>query len=539
MDSSRRRFLGAGLTAVGGVGLLAARPWTAANAASPAAPTWPPVRGGTAILGIPSEPAQLASALTSAGPTQAVSGKIFDGLIFYDLESRPQPQLATAWQVSEDGLRITFRLRPGVRWHDGRPFTSEDVAFSVLEVWKKYHSRGRATFANVIQVETPDPLIAVFVLSKPAPYILNALASTESQPVPKHLYQGSDPLSNPRNLTPIGTGPFRFVSWQRGSHIVLERNPDYWDTPRPYLDRLIIRFLPESSAIAAALETEAILAGTPTSIDIVRLAQRPNLITVARDTSFNPSVLSFEFNLDRPAFRDPRVRQAFAHAIDRDFLAKNIFLGFGTVVDSPIPASMAAFHATGLPFYELDLVKAEALLEAAGLQRGAGGVRLTCFADSSISGPLHQIAQVLRSSLAKIGVQLKVRLQDPGEFVNRIYTRRDFDTMVYGASAGPDPAIGMQRFYWSKDFAPGVAFSNGAHYVNPEVDSLLEAAQTELDPNKRHALYDRFQTIVQTDAVTLPLIGFGIPLVINRRFHDVITTADGYLGNFAHANLPA
>jgi peptide/nickel transport system substrate-binding protein len=479
---------------------------------------------------------QLNGALTTAGTTLNVSVKVFDGLLSYDLNSAPQPQLATAWRVSEDGLRITLNLRSGVRWHDGQPFSSEDVAFSILEVWKKYHSRGRSTYANVVAVETPDPLTAVLVLTKPAPYILSALASTESQPVPKHLYQGADPLSNPRNVTPIGTGPFRFASWQRGSHIVLERNPDYWDQPRPYLDRLIIRFLSDSSTMAAALETQAIQIGAQLAYtDIVRLARVPHLSIVSLTTPFTAGISSFEFNLDRPLFRDIRVRQAFAHSIDREFLVKNILLGFGAVADSPIPTTMGAFHAAGLPVYEFDLKKAEALLEQAGFKRGADGDRLKLYLDPYPSAFAQGAAQLIRSNLAQIGVRLNMRNADAGEFVNRVYTRRDFDTIVYGATAGPDPAIGVQRIYWSQDFAPGVAFSNGAHYANPEVDRLLEAAQTELDPSRRRAFYARFQEIVQADAVTLPLVSTGLPWVVNRKLHDALVTAD--TSNFSRAWL--
>lgn len=535
MNSTRRRFVASCLAAAGsGLWIPGVARADAQKAASTAQGS---LRGGTAIIAILQEPTQLASALTSAGPTQQVSGKIFDGLLAYGIDATPQPQLATAWKVSDDGLRITFHLRPNVRWHDGQPFTSEDVAFSVLEVWKKYHSRGRSTFANVTSVETPDALTAVLVLTKPAPYILNALASTESQPVPKHLYKSGDPLSNPHNLAPIGTGPFRFVNWERGNHIVLERNPDYWDAPRPNLDRLIVRFLPDSSALANALETKAVHFGTPVYVDLARLAKDPDLISYHLNTPFNATVNSLEFNLDRPVLRDARVRQAFAHAVDREFLVKNVWFGNGEAADSPLPKSMTAFYVKNLPAYEFDLRKAEALLDNAGLKRGENGTRLSLFLDPYPSQYLLQAAQLMRSNLSRIGVRLNIRSTDSGEFVQRVYSQRDFDVTIYGASASPDPVVGVQRFYWSKNFAPGVAFSNGSHYSNPEVDRLLLAAQTEIDPGRRRSLYEQFQVIVQTDAVTLPLVVSSIPLVGNRRLHEVINTADGLMGNFAGAYL--
>jgi len=521
---SRRSFI-AGL----GAAALPRHGWALASDGAP-------VRGGTLVVGASPEPTTLTSAITSAGPTQLVSGKIFDGLLTYDLKLQPQPQLATAWDVSADGLTIRFTLRAGVRWHDGKPFTSDDVAYSLLKVWKVYHSRGRGTFANVERVETTDALTLVLHLSKPAPYLLSALASTESQVLPAHLYRAGAVLTNPANNAPIGTGPFRFVRWNRGSDIVLERNPDYWQPQQPYLDRLIFRFLPDAGATAAALETGSIaLATTMAPADVARLRNNGALTIDTRPSGFSAVITSLEFNLDRPALRDARVRQAIAHAIDRDFLVKNIWFGDAVAASSPVPSSLPAFFGTNLPSYPFDLARAAALLDQAGLQPDSRGVRLALSCDPYPSPPLLQSAQYLRSNLRRIGVQLNVRQQDAGEFVNRIYTRRDFDTVIYGAAAGPDPAIGSQRFYWSKNFQPGIAFSNGAHYANREVDALLEAAQVELDPARRRALYLQFQQIVQRDAVTLPLVSYGLPVLSSRRLRDATVSAEGVLGNFAGA----
>src|SRR5206468_6226429 len=136
------------------------------------------------------------------------------------------------------------------------------------------------------------------------------------------------------------------------------------------------------------------------------------------------------------------------------------------------------------------------LLDAAGFKRGANGVRFSITHDPLPVGQAYKrSAEAIRASLAKIGVRMEIRSQDFAAFVRRIYTARDFDTFQYAASAGPDPAIGTQRFYWSRNFQPGVAFSNGAHYLNPDVDRLLVAAQSESDIGKRRTLYARFQEI--------------------------------------------
>jgi peptide/nickel transport system substrate-binding protein len=500
MSISRRDFVRYALMAGAGLGL---DPWQGAWAATP------PQRGGTLVIGAgPEATSGLTSAVTSAGTAQLVSGKLFDGLLTYDEHFNPQPQLATQWEAAKDGLSLTFHLRPGVQWHDGEPFTSRDVAFSLLEVWKKYHSRGRTTFANVTAVDTPDPLTATIRLAKPAPYLISALmSSVEAQVVPYHVYAGRDVLSNPANNAPIGTGPFRFVKWVPGEYVLLERNPHYWNPSRPWLDKLLLRFFSDPSASAAALETgEVQLMEAVNLTDIARLEAHPDIVVTRYPATYISGVAAFEFNLDRPPFQDPRVRQAFAHAFDRDFIVRNIWLGNADPVEAPIPPAFPAFFTQDVPTYPLDLAKAEALLDAAGLKRNGDGVRLTVSNDPAPTGPLSSIAQHLRSNLQKIGVQLQIRSSDFGEFVNRVYTRRDFDTIFYSANAGPDPAIGIQRFYWSKNFKPGVAFSNAADYRNADADSLLERGQIETDPGRRRALYDELQRKVQTDLPRIPLI---------------------------------
>ena len=201
--------------------------------------------GGTLVIAQASDPQSLTNALSTEGNIYTASSKLFDGLLTFGIDGKPQARLAQQWAWSADGLSLTLKLRPGVKWHDGQPFSAADVAYSVEEVWKKYNARGRSTFANVEQVETPDPLTAVLRLSRPAPYLLSALVSIESQVLPRHLYAGSNPLLNPHNAAPIGNGPFRFVRRERGSQIVLGRNPDYWDRGHPRIEKLVFRIVPD------------------------------------------------------------------------------------------------------------------------------------------------------------------------------------------------------------------------------------------------------------------------------------------------------
>jgi peptide/nickel transport system substrate-binding protein len=523
MVTSRRDLLGAGL-----ISMLPAAGYAAET----------PVRGGQLIIGQYTDPPMLTGALTTAGASQFVSGKIFDGLLTYDLNMTPRPRLAVAWSNSPDGRSLAFRLRPGVSWHDGKPFTSADVAFSVLEVWRKYHSRGRSTFANVVAVDTPDPLTAILRLSKPAPYILSALSALESQVVPKHIYAGTDILTNRANIAPIGTGPFRFVEWKRDEYIALERNPNYWDKGKPYLDRVIFRILPNPDAHATALETGEI----HLTEDVVPIHEIARLTTSGRillDSTDYPCISrssGLEFNLDRPALADVRVRQAIAHAIDREFIIRNIWQGYAKPAISPIPGNQISFFTPDVPLYPYDLKKAAALLDQAGLKPGQDGVRLTVNLDPTPGGAQEtRIGEYIRNALGNIGIRANLRNQDFASFVRRIYTNRDFDLNISGGQMGPDPVIGTQRFYWSKNFQRGIAFSNGAHYDSPAADSALERAQSETDPIKRRADYVEFQRIAQTDLPRIPLIS-PLPLALYvRNLHRLATGAEGTWGNFAEA----
>lgn len=496
---------------------------------------------GTLVIGFSPEPPTLTSAGTTAGATQSISTKIFDGLVTFDSEYRPQPQLALSWETSPDALSTTFKLRPNVTWHDGQPFTSADVAYSLTEVWKKLHSRGRSTFAQVEAVETPDPLTAVLRLSRPAPYLISALASAESQVVPRHVYAGKDFVTHPAGNAPIGTGPFRFAEWRRGEFIRLERNPDYWQPDAPKLDGIIYKLFSDPAAASAALETGEIQLITSSQItlaDIARLKALPQIRITERDSSFTGTLSVFEFNLDRPHLRDPRVRQAIAHAIDKQFLLEKVWHGFGKIEDSAIPSALTDFHVPDVPHYTYDPAKAAALLDAAGFVPNAKGIRLRLSHDPAPTGDVYgKSAYAIRDNLRRVGIDLQIRNSDLAGFLKRVYKDRDFDTVQYGASSGPDPAIGTQRFYWSRNYTPGVAFSNGSHYASAQVDSLLERAQQESDFAARKALYSQFQRQVAADLPRIPLIASTTLVLADARVRNLPDTPYATLDNFAGVSL--
>jgi peptide/nickel transport system substrate-binding protein len=522
---TRRGFLGAAAAAGLPLFVPASRSWAQA-----------PRHGGTLTVLIDPEPPVLTTIAHSAGPSVFVSAKVTEGLLDYDFDLNPQPQLATSWSVSPDGLEYTFKLRKGVKWHDGQDFTAADVAFSI-ETLKEFHPRGRATFAAVEDIRMPDPHQIVLVLSRPTPFLLKAFAASESPIVPKHIYQSGRADQNPASNAPIGTGPFAFKEWKRGSHVLLERNPDYWDQPKPYVDRLILSFISDSAARSVAIETgEVHLApNSPVPLsDIERLRQQPHLAFVNDGYQYTNNITRIEFNLERPYFSDLRVRQAIAHAIDRRALVNTAWYGFGTPISGPIHPALRRFYVADLPVPGFDVARANKLLDDAGLPRGSDGIRLRLSHDPlPIGDGPRRGGEFIKQALSRVGIDVTLRAQDFAAYIRRVYADRDFDFTYNTMSNLFDPTVGVQRLYWSKNFKKGLPFSNGSGYSNPEVDRLLEAAAIEIDETKRIEYFAQFQRQIALD---LPDIGIVAPdnfTIADRRVQNHTVSATGVSGNLA------
>lgn len=499
-----------------------------------------PVQGGTFNVILEPEPSTLSGAFTSSDPTSVVSSKIHDGLLTYDPEFNLKPQLASSWDVSADGKTITFHLREGVKWHDGVEFTSADVAFSLM-LMKEVHPRGRGHFAEINSIETPDPYTAVLKLNNPAPYMMWAFVSSESPMVPKHLYETGEHQTNPNNVAPIGTGPFKFVEWVKGSHITLERNPDYWDAPRPYLDKVVFHIIPDSAARAVALETGEVDMGYSNPVplsDIDRLLALPHLNSSTLTNRYTAVNAWIEFNLENEYFKHLEVRQAIAHAIDREFIRDNVWFGHAAVSTGPIHVDLAPYYTADVPTYEYDLDKANSLLDEAGFPRGSDGVRFSVTHDYMPFGdPLKVTAEYIKQALKAVGIAVTIRSQDYPTYARRVYELRDFDFTNVVMNNTPDPSSGVQRIFWSKNFKPGVPWSNGSGYSNPEMDHLLESAAIEVDPEKRVEIWHDMQRLAQEDIPDVPLVSLKSVTIFNTKVKNLFVNPLGYLSSFSEVYL--
>ncbi|HEY0209906.1 ABC transporter substrate-binding protein [Acerihabitans sp.] len=498
--------------------------------------------GGTLVALVQPEPVALNTAFNTNFPNGVVSNNIYEGLVSYDSDMQPQPSLATSWEVAPDGLSITFHLRQGVKWHDGQPFTSADVKYSALELWKKVHPRGRTTFAALRDVETPDDHTAIFRLDHPSLVVLSSLNANEAEILPAHLFAGGDVRTSPYNAKPVGTGPFRFVKWQRGQYIELARNPDYWDSGKPKVDKVIFSIIPDAGSRAAALETGDVLYAPYDSVplsDVQRLSQNPHLVVTKQGYDSSAAYTFVEFNLRNPILANLKVRQAIARAIDKQALVDVVWYGLGKPATGPVPSSLKRFYTTDdVPQYAFDPAAAEKLLDEAGYPRKEGGVRFRLAIDYfPVNDGFKNQAEFIRQSLSKIGIELTVRNQDLATFIKRIYSDYDFDIETGRWVPMMDPQIGGLRHYWSKNIAQGTPWSNASNYTNPKMDQIIERLQVESDPDKRAGEFHEFQRLAQTDLPVIPLVEQQNFTVYSTRLKGVSTAPDGALSSLKDVSL--
>ncbi|MBT1160071.1 ABC transporter substrate-binding protein [Aminobacter anthyllidis] len=466
-------------------------------------------KGGRLVVAADSEPRNLNPAIVASNGVFFVSSKVVEPLAeaSFDGEDGLAPRLATSWEGSADGLSVTFKLREGVTWHDGKPFTSADVAFSALSIWKPLQNLGRVVFKNLEAVETPDAHTAVFKFSKPTPLqlIKNALPALTSV-VPKHVYEGTDIAANPANNAPVGTGPFKFAEHKAGEYYRLERYDKYWGENEPALDEIIYRVLPDRAAAAGALEAEEIQLAAFSAVplaDLERISKVSGLKVITEGYEALTYQLAVEINHRRKELADLKVRQAIAHAIDKDFVVKTIFLGYAKPATGIVPQNDKQFYSADVPAYGFDVAKANALLDEAGYPKKDDGKR---FALKLLPAPYFnetkQFGDYLRQALAAVGIDAELVNNDSAAHQKAVYTDHAFDLAIAPPVFRGDPAISTTILVQS-GIPDGVPFSNQGGYKNDELDALIAKAAETLDAKARIELYKEFQKKVAAD---LPLI---------------------------------
>ena len=495
-----------------------------------------PGYGGRFVYPLPIEPATLNFVTGTDQPSRSVTRLVGDSLVDHDREMRLVPRLAASWDWSTDGRVLTFHLRSGARFHDGTPVTSADVVYTYQRVVDpKSRAIGRLdSFLPVERVEAPDPLTVRVTYRAPfAP----ALEAWEVPILPLHLYAKDDFLRSPLNRAPIGSGPFRFASWEPGQRIVLTANDDYWGG-RPYLDTFEFDLIPsQETALRALLAGEVDYAAlTPVQWD-----------ARARETSFGRRFRTIRFvplflyyiawrgDGSNPFFADPVVRRALTLALDRDGYVRSVLRGLGQLASSPFrPGSLGADPDSAvIPF---DPAQAAALLDGAGWRRdprtglrGRSGIPFRFTLLIYGGGEDHvQFSQVAQEALRRLGIDMEISRLDWPTLWSRLQ-QGDFEAAISGGSAlglDPDSVYGALH---SSQIEGG---QNYAAFRDMSIDRWLEEGRRILDQGRRAEIYRAIEQRIREEQPYTYLFHPVVQAALSRRIANAEPSPLGILDHW-------
>ncbi len=498
-----------------------------------------PAYGDIMVEGSIGDASNLIPILSSDSTSHQIASMVFNGLVKYDKDLNITGDLAKSWDVSGDGLTITFHLRKGVKWHDGHPFTAQDVLF---------------TYQVTIDPRTPTPYAGDFLKVKKAEVLDShtfrvtydqpfapALMSWGSAILPKHLLEGKNITTSPLARHPVGTGPYMFREWIPGQKIVLISNPDYFEG-RPYIDGYVMRIIPDMATMFLELRANGIDRMGLTPLQYTRQTEN-NLFRMNfnkyRYLSFSYTYLGF--NLDNPMFEDKRVRQAIAYGINRDEIIQGILLGLGKIATGPYKPGTWVYNPN-VKMYPYDPGKAKSLLAQAGWQDSDGDGILDKngkpFVFEIITNQGNEIrakcAEIIQRRLGELGIKVKIRVLEWAAFVNDFINKRRFDATILGWTIPLDPDI-YDVWHSSK---VGPQELNFISYKNEEVDDLIEKGRSTFDQKKRKKYYDRIQEILaEEQPYAFLYVPDALP-IINARFRGIELAPLGIGYNFIKWYVP-
>lgn len=390
---------------------------------------------------------------------------------------------------------VDFVLRDDVRWHDGEPFTSRDVAFTYEAIMDDaFVSPRKPDFIYILRVETPDPYVVRVVYRKPySPALTNWMMSM----LPAHILQGRNLewWASNFNRSPIGTGPYKFDTWKTNEYVRIVRNPDYFQKPGPWLDSVVFRVLPDQLSLRLAFETHQIddWGVDPWAVSTFQHDKQYDVFAApGRSYSY------IGWNLRRPMFQDERVRQALAHAVNVPEMVQYILYGNGTQSTGIFPPQMWFFNPDVKPF-AYDPEKARQLLAEAGWVKGPDGILTKDgqrFSFKIITNNANEIrrdiATLVQDDLGKIGIEVKVEMYEWAVFLKNFINKADFDAMVLGWQLGPD--YDQYQIWHSSQTNPEQL--NVVGYQNAEVDKLLVDIRQEYNRDKIISLAGEMQELI-------------------------------------------
>jgi peptide/nickel transport system substrate-binding protein len=448
-----------------------------------AAPTEAQVRGGTIRIGMDADNTTMDPHRSTAAVDRQVYNNVYDKLVDVDAKFGIVPQLAQSWEIKNGGLTYVFKLRRGVKFHDGTDFNADIVKWNFDRMRDpELASPRRSEIAPIKEVKVLDPGTVEITLTAPFAPLLTVLSDRAGMMVSK---AAVEKFKDDYARNPVGTGPFRFVEWVKDDHLTLKRFDGYWEQGRPYLDEVVYKPIPDSSVRFTAIRTG--------QIDLMHQIH-PKDVTPARSerglkVSEIPSLWwqGMHLNNQVAPFTNKALRQALWYAVDRNVIQRVVYYGQGAPAWGPFPPSQWA-QDREFADWKRDVAKAKAKLAEGGQPNGFA------FTVKGWNQPTQtQELQVIQAQLKELGVDMKIELLEFGKLLADLNSH-NFVALRVGWSGRPDPDGNAHVFLHSKG---GL---NRVRYSNPKMDDLLDRARSEAEIAKRKALYAEVTRLAAEDA---------------------------------------
>ena len=515
MKISRRQVLSKAL----GISVLAILPFNIVQGFVTSSIAAEAKRGGVLKAAFSADPAGFDPVRGPSGMSHVVIEQVYSTLMALDSDANPYPELAESYAVSGDGLEYTFKLRPNITFHNGDPLTAEDVKFSFDRLLAKDSGYSYGSQVETIEsVTAVDPLTVKFKLTKRTGPFLTYMAFPGSSIVPKKLVESGHDL----NEKPVGSGPFKFVSYEPRSVIKFERNPNFFEPGKPYFDSMEFRIIADATALTdSVMSGEVNFSNEIPPKDWSAVAANVELATHAVEGSRFYWLLPHN---EHPPLNNPKVRQAIGLALDRSALVKGAFFGQASpILGGVIPEWSWGF--AGINYFKegADVAKAKKLLAEAGY---ADGFETSMTMASSFPAMIA-MAPIIQANLAAIGIKAKIDTMEIPRFWDEVWGPGKFDiTTMYWVSPLADPDD-----FVTNNYKCGMAI-NVQKSCSKKMDSLLEEAKAGATQDERKFAYKKVQDLSMEEMGIVPLVNAFILIAHSKKLQGFTPLRTGFLKSF-------
>jgi len=499
-----------------------------------------PAYGDAIVVGSIGDASNLIPILATDSASHQIGDLVYNGLVKYDKDFNIVGDLAESWDISPDGLSITFHLRKDVKFHDGTPCTADDVLFTFNTILDpKVPTAYREDYRRVKELRKIDKHTVQAIYKE---VYAPALISWGGLSVlPGHLLKGVDITKSPLTRGPIGTGPYRFKEWKTQQEITLVSNREYFEG-RPYIDQYVFRVIPDQATMYLELKAGGVDFMMLTPLQYARATDSrffKNNFNKYRYLSMGYTYLGY--NLKRSLFQDKRIRHALSYAIDKQEIIDGVLFGLGRVSTGPYKPD-TYWYNPNVNRYPYDPERAKKLLSEAGWSDADGDGILDKdgrpFEFTIITNQGNEVrrktGEIIQRHLSKVGIRVNLRIIEWAAFLSQFIDRRDFDATLLGWISGPDPNL-FNVWHSSKT---GEGELNFITFKNEEADRMLEMGVGTFDRGERKKYYDRLQEILaEEQPYTFLFVPDELP-IIHARFRNVQPAPAGIMYNFIHWYVP-